>query len=147
MATDRKATARWHGDLLSGAGTVTLDTTGTCGEVAVSWASRTGDPAGRTSPEELLAAAHSACFSMALSNLLAQRGTPPESLETSAVATFDTEGGAHISRVALSVRGTVPGIDEDGFRQVADAAKDGCPVSKALSGNVSVTVDAVLAGS
>jgi lipoyl-dependent peroxiredoxin len=144
MPADRKATTVWKGDLSSGGGTTTLDTTGLAGELPVSWPSRTEDPGGRTSPEELIAAAHSACYSMALSKALADGGHTPERLETSAVATFDTSGGPHISGVALTVRGRVPGIGDDEFRQAAEAAKDGCPVSQALAGNVPITVDASL---
>ena len=145
MATDRKASTVWTGDLKSGKGKTSLDTTGLATDLPVSWPSRTEDPGGQTSPEELIAAAHSACYSMALSNVLAQAGTPPEQLETSAVVTFDTEGGPHISKVALTVRGTVPDADADAFADAAAKAKDGCPVSKALAGNVDITVDATLA--
>lgn len=144
MPADRKATTVWKGDLSSGGGTTTLDTTGLAGELPVSWPSRTEDPGGRTSPEELIAAAHSACYSMALSKALADGGHTPERLETSAVATFDTSGGPHISGVALTVRGSVPGIGDDEFRRAAEAAKDGCPVSQAIAGNVPITVDASL---
>ncbi|MGH3664938.1 MAG: OsmC family peroxiredoxin [Egibacteraceae bacterium] len=145
MATDRKATTQWQGDLKSGGGSVSLDTTRVAGPLQVSWPSRAAEPGGQTSPEELIAAAHSACYSMALSNLLDQQGHAPEALETSAVVTFDTDGGAHISGVALTVRGTVPGIDAGAFAEAAQAAKDGCPVSKALAGNVAITLDASLA--
>ncbi|HEY8338998.1 MAG TPA: OsmC family peroxiredoxin [Egibacteraceae bacterium] len=145
MATDRKATTVWTGDLFSGKGTTTFDSSGLASDLPVSWPSRTEEPGGQTSPEELIAAAHSACFSMALSNILAKAGTPPERLETSATVTFDTEGGPHISKIALTVRGTVPGADADAFAEAANAAKDGCPVSKALAGNVEMTVEATLA--
>ncbi len=144
MATDRKATTQWKGDLFSGSGTVTLESSDT-GSFDVSWPSRAEQPEGRTSPEELIAAAHSSCFSMALSGALAKDGTPPETLETSAVVTFSLDGGPHISKVALTVRGSVPGLDADGFAKAAEGAQDGCPVSKALAGNVEMTVDATLA--
>jgi osmotically inducible protein OsmC len=144
MATDRKATTVWTGDLKSGMGTTTLDTSGLGGQLQVSWPSRSESAAGQTSPEELIAAAHASCFSMALSNTLAQNGNPPERLDTSAVVTFDLTGGPHISRVALTVRGTVPGIDAADFEKAATAAKDGCAVSKALEGNVDIALDAQL---
>lgn len=145
MATDRKATAVWSGDLPTGKGTAKLESSGLGGELPVSWPSRTEEPGGQTSPEELIAAAHAACYSMALSNVLAQAGTPPEKLETSATVTFDLHGGPHISKVALTVRGTVPGADADAFADAAGKAKDGCPVSKALAGNVEISVEPTLA--
>jgi osmotically inducible protein OsmC len=144
MGTDRKASTVWTGDLKSGSGTTVLDTSGQGGQLAVSWPSRTEEPGGQTSPEELIAAAHASCYSMALSNTLAQGGNPPERLDTSAVVTFDLAGGPHISRVALTVRGTVPGLEPEEFMKAAEAAKDGCPVSKALAGNVEITLDASL---
>lgn len=144
MATDRKATTVWQGDLDSGSGKTSLDTTGVAGPFDVSWAARTGDPGGKTSPEELLAAAHASCFSMALSKALTDNGTTPERLETSAVATFSTDGGAHVAGVRLTVRGSVPGASEDDFRKAAEVAKDNCPVSKVMAGNVPVELDAQL---
>jgi lipoyl-dependent peroxiredoxin len=144
--TDRKGTAIWQGDLKSGKGEVTLATTHLAENLPVSWPSRTEDPNGQTSPEELIAAAHAACFSMALSNVLASEGNTPERLESSAVASFGRKGeGFGITGIALSVRGTVPGLDEDGFRQAAENAKTACPVSQALAGNVDITLDAQLA--
>jgi lipoyl-dependent peroxiredoxin len=145
MATDRKATAQWNGDLMSGQGTVSLDTSGVAGPLDVSWPSRAEDASGRTSPEELIAAAHATCYSMAFSNILAKAGHAPERLDTSAVVTFSLEGGAHISKVALTVRGTVPGITDEDFLSAAQQAKEGCPVSKALAGNVDISLDAALA--
>jgi osmotically inducible protein OsmC len=146
MATDRHASAVWQGDLPSGKGEVTLDSSHLGGTLPVSWPSRTEAPNGRTSPEELIAGAHAACFSMALSNVLAKGGNTPERLETSAVATFGEQGeGFGFTRMALSVRGTVPGISEEAFREAAETAKDNCPVSRALAGNVEITVDARLA--
>ncbi|HVM14879.1 MAG TPA: OsmC family peroxiredoxin [Egibacteraceae bacterium] len=139
MATDRKATTIWQGDLASGSGQTTLDTTNLAGPLDVSWPSRAEEPQGRTSPEELLAAAHSACFSMALSKELADTGNPPERLETSAVVTFQPGTGVTASK--LTVRGTVPGLDADGFTRAALAAKEGCPISQALAGNVDISVD------
>lgn len=145
MGADRKATTQWEGDLKTGGGTVSLDTSGAAGPLQVSWPARAEESGGQTSPEELIAAAHSACFSMALSKALADAGHAPERLETSAVATFSVEGGAHITGVALTVRGSVPGMDADAFQQAANAAKQGCPVSQALAGNVEITLDASLA--
>lgn len=145
MAQIRKATARWQGDLVSGTGTVSAATTSQFRDLAVSWGSRTEDPAGRTSPEELLAAAHAACFSMALSSRLAKNGTPAKTLETTAAVTFDKkEAGWGITTSALTVRGDVPGIDAAKFRALAEDAKENCPVSAALRGNVALSVSAEL---
>ena len=143
MATTRKAATTWRGGLADGQGSVTLQSSG-IGTYDVTWASRSEEPNGKTSPEELIAAAWASCFSMALSNGLAKAGSPPEKLETSAVVTF--QPGTGITKGALSVRGTVPGLDEDGFRQAAEDAKANCPVSKALTGIPEVTLDASLAG-
>jgi osmotically inducible protein OsmC len=144
MATERKADVVWQGDLMNGSGTIQSVTSGAIGPLDVSWPSRSAEPNGQTSPEELIASAWAACFSMALSHGLAQAGNAPEKLETSAVVTF--QPGEGITKGALSVRGTVPGLDEAGFREAAEAAKAGCPVSKALSGIPDVTLDASLAG-
>ena len=143
MATDRHAAVTWSGDLLHGSGTITSVTSGAFGPLDVSWASRTEEPNGRTSPEELIAAAHASCYCMALSHGLAGAGTPPEELQASATVTFVP--GTGITRSALTVVGRVPGADEAGFAAAAQAAKDGCPVSKALTGNVELSVDARLA--
>ena len=143
--TDRKATTIWNGELQSGNGEASLDSSGAAGPLKVSWPSRSEEPNGQTSPEELIAAAHSSCFSMALSGALGKAGTPPERLETSAVVTFSTDGGPHVSKVALTVRGTVPGVSEDDFLKAAEGAKDGCPVSKLMAGNTEITLDASLA--
>lgn len=142
MATTRRATTEWAGSLIDGSGRVTLESSG-LGTYDVTWASRAEDPNGRTSPEELIAAAHSSCFSMALSNALAKAGNAPEKLETSASVTF--QPGEGITGIHLTVVGTVPGIDPDAFQQLAGEAKAGCPVSKALAGT-SITLDASLAG-
>jgi osmotically inducible protein OsmC len=145
MATERRAHTTWEGDLMSGSGTVTLGS-GATGPQQVSWRARTELPGGATSPEELIAAALSSCFSMAFSNGLAQAGTPPTKLETDAVTTFDrTEEGYRITKIELTVRGQVEGGDEQRFREEAEKAKDGCPVSQALKGNVELSVDASLA--
>ncbi|HYJ68418.1 MAG TPA: OsmC family peroxiredoxin [Nocardioidaceae bacterium] len=141
MATTRTANAHWEGSLLDGAGTVSLDSSG-LGKYDVTWAARTEEPNGKTSPEELIAAAHSACFSMALSHGLAGAGTPPQALDTRADVTF--QAGEGITGIALTVRGRVDGIDNAAFVEAAEAAKVGCPVSQALTG-ATVTLDAALA--
>ena len=140
MATSRTAKAHWEGALQDGAGTVTLESSG-LGTYDVSWAARTEQPNGKTSPEELIAAAHSACYSMALSNVLGGAGHPPQSLETSAEVTFDPPT---ITGVHLSVVGHVEGIDAEEFAKAAEDAKQNCPVSKALTGTT-ITLDATLA--
>ena len=145
MGTSRKATAVWHGDLLSGSGQVSATTTGLFSDLPVSWPSRTESADGRTSPEELLAAAHAACFSMALSNGLAKGGNEAEHLEVTAEVHFDKlDDGWGVTRSRLTVKGRVPGIDADAFRQAAETAKDGCPISRALKGNVELSVEASL---
>jgi osmotically inducible protein OsmC len=145
MAAERRAETVWEGDLARGSGTFTVGT-GSIGPQEVSWDARTEDPGGKTSPEELLAAAHSSCFSMALSGALARAGTPPRRLETEAVVTFDKVGdGWKVTRSALTVRGDVPNADEQAFRAAAEDAKDNCPISQALKGNVELSVDAALA--
>ncbi len=147
MAAIRRAEATWHGDLLSGSGTVSAATTGVFRDLAVTWASRTEDPAGRTSPEELLAAAHAACFSMALSGGLAKAGHTADRLDVLASVAFDrTQAGWRVASSHLTVRGRVPGIDADTFRAEAEAARDGCPISQALAGNVALSVEATLEG-
>ena len=144
MAAEKRAEVTWEGDLMSGNGTIERVGSGAFGPLGVSWAARTGEgQAEFTSPEELIAAAHAACFSMALSNLLAEAGTPPERLSVSAVVTFVPGTGITASR--LDVEGRVPGISEDAFREAAERAKDGCPVSGALKGNVELSVTARLA--
>jgi osmotically inducible protein OsmC len=143
MATDRHAEVTWKGDLTGGSGTIDSVGTGAFGPLDVSWAARAEDPtAGRTSPEELLAAAHASCFSMALAGGLAKGGNPPERLSTSATVTFVP--GTGITKIALTVRGAVPGLDEAGFREAAEGAKANCPVSKALAGVPEITLDAGL---
>lgn len=143
MATERTAEVTWRGSLLDGAGTIDRVGSGSFGPLDVTWASRAEEPAGRTSPEELIAAAHAACYSMALSHQLAQNGTPPDELATRATVTFVP--GTGITKVALSVRAAVPGIGEPAFRELAEAAKSGCPVSQALAGVPEITLDATLA--
>jgi osmotically inducible protein OsmC len=140
MATTRRASVHWEGSLMKGAGRVTMDSSG-LGTYDVTWASRAEDPQGRTSPEELIAAAHSACFSMALSHALSQAGHEPEALDTTAAVTF--QPGEGITGIVLTVRGAVPGLSADEFADAAEGAKAGCPVSKALAGTT-ITLDASL---
>lgn len=129
MPTTRRASTKWTGSLLEGTGTVTFDSSG-IGSYDVTWPSRAEEPGGRTSPEELIAAAHSACFSMALSHGLSQAGTPPTSLRTRAEVDF--QPGTGITGIRLFVSGEVPGLDAAGFAAAAQQAKEGCPVSQAL---------------
>jgi osmotically inducible protein OsmC len=142
MAADRTANVTWSGSLLEGSGRIESVGSGSFGPLDVTWASRTEEPGGRTSPEELIAAAHAACFSMAFSHALAQAGSPPERLETSATVTFVP--GTGITKSALTVRGTVPGMDEAAFREAAEGAKVNCPVSQALAAVPEITLDASL---
>jgi osmotically inducible protein OsmC len=142
VATERNATVAWTGDLMSGSGVIGQVGSGAFGPLDVSWTARAEESNGKTSPEELIAAAWAACFAMALSHGLAQGGTPPETLATSATVTF--QPGEGIVKGALTVTGTVPGLDADGFQAAAETAKDNCPVSKALSGVPEVTLDASL---
>jgi len=141
MPTTRTATTVWEGTLFEGAGKVTLESSG-LGTYDVSWPSRAEEPNGKTSPEELIAAAHSSCFSMAFSNGLAQNETPATSLTTSAAV--ELTPGTGITGITLTVRGEVPGIDDATFKRLAEEAKAGCPVSQALAG-VDITLDAALA--
>ena len=142
MATDRTANVTWQGDLASGGGTIDSVTSGVFGGLGVSWATRSEEPNGQTSPEELIAAAWASCFSMALSGGLGRAGTPPETLAVSATVTLQPSEG--IIKGAIKVRGTVPGLDADGFQAAAEGAKANCPVSKALAGIPEVTLDAEL---
>lgn len=140
MALDSTASVRWEGDLMSGAGTATL-ASGASGPLAVDWKARSEEHGGKTSPEELIAAAHASCFSMALSGALARGGTPPASLDVKATATFVP--GTGITGMRLVLSGDVPGLSAEGFAEVANTAKENCPVSKALAGNVPVTLEIV----
>ena len=145
MAAVRQAHATWNGDLVSGKGVVSANTSRAFTELPVSWAARTESSDGRTSPEELVAAAHAGCFAMALSFGLGQGGTPPQQLDVTAAVTFDkVDEGWRVISSALTVRGRVPGIDGAGFLRAAEAAKDGCPISVALKGNVELSVEATL---
>jgi lipoyl-dependent peroxiredoxin len=131
MATDRTAEVTWHGDLMSGSGRIDSVSSGAIGGLDVDWLARSEDAESKTSPEELIAAAHASCFSMALSNGLGQAGHAPEELKTSATVTF--QPGEGITKIALQVTGRVPGLDDDAFQQAAQTAKENCPVSKALA--------------
>lgn len=147
MAAIRRAEATWSGDLQTGSGAVSAVTSGAFAELPVSWAARTETADGRTSPEELVAAAHAACFSMAFSNELAKAGHAPDRLDVSAQVTFDKgDAGWRVTTSALTVEGRVTGMAAAEFERLARAAKDGCPVSKALAGNVELSVKATLAG-
>ncbi|MFD4372259.1 OsmC family protein [Streptomyces sp. NPDC058486] len=140
MATTRHAHTVWQGDLLKGSGVVSLDSSG-LGSYDVSWPARSEEPNGKTSPEELIAAAHSSCFSMALSHALAGAGNPPTRLETKADVTF--QPGEGITGIHLTVRGEVPGLDAGQFQEAAEGAKKNCPVSQALTGTT-ITLTAEL---
>jgi len=140
---DRTAHVTWTGSLIEGAGKITSVGSGAFGPLDVTWESRTEDSGGRTSPEELIAAAHAACFSMALSHGLAQAGTPPDKLDVDATVTFVP--GTGITKSALTVRAVVPGIDEPAFLHAAQDAKENCPVSKALAAVPEITLEASLA--
>ena len=142
MATTRTAQTVWNGDLMSGAGNTTLDSSG-LGTFDVTWKARAESAEGKTSPEELIAAAHSACFSMAFSNALAQAGHTAEEINTKADVTF--QPGTGITGSHLTVNARIPGMSEDEFQRLADEAKTGCPVSAALTG-VKITLEATLAG-
>jgi osmotically inducible protein OsmC len=144
MAAMRRAEVTWRGDLMSGAGTIDSVGSGAIGGLEVTWIARSeDDPLGRTSPEELIAAAHASCISMALSHALAQAGNTPERLHVTAESSFVP--GTGITAMALTVEGRVPGVDEAAFQEAAEQAKENCPVSKALAGNVEITLDARLA--
>jgi lipoyl-dependent peroxiredoxin len=144
VATDRKAEVTWRGDLMKGSGRIDSVTSGALGGLDVSWSARSEKPNGLTSPEELIAAAHATCFSMALSNGLAQAGHAPEELKTSATVTF--QPGEGITRIVLDVAGRVPGLDEAAFEQAAKQAKENCPVSKALAGVSEISLSSRLQG-
>jgi osmotically inducible protein OsmC len=139
---DSTASVTWSGSLLEGGGTIERVGSGVFGGLPITWDARTGEEGGKTTPEELIAAAHASCYSMALSHGLAQGGNPPDRLETSATVTFVP--GTGITKIALTVRGSVPGIDEEAFDAAAQDAVENCPVSKALAAVPEITVDASL---
>lgn len=145
MAATRTATVTWSGSLAAGDGTVTAGSSGTFADLPVSWSSRTEEPEGRTSPEELLAAAHASCFAMALAGALGRAGTPPDHVHVSATVTFDKVGDAWtVTRSELDVVGTVPGMSSADFDAAAEQTKVNCPISRALAGNVELVVSATL---
>jgi osmotically inducible protein OsmC len=145
MAVERTASATWEGDLMSGSGEVSTQS-GAVSHALVKWSSRAEQADENTSPEELIAAAHASCVLMALANVLAQGGTPPGRLESEATSTFDkTADGFRLTTMRLSIRGEVDGLDDEAFSRAAEEAKENCPVSQALKGNVDVSVEASLA--
>jgi osmotically inducible protein OsmC len=145
MAVEHTANASWSGDLMGGSGSFSLGS-GAARDVGITWRARAEDASAGTSPEELLAGALASCFSMALSAGLSRAGTPPTRIDTDAVASFELgDAGPRVSKIALTVRGQVDGVDEAGFREAAEGAKVNCPVSKAFAGNVEITLDAALA--
>lgn len=145
MEINRHAEVTWSGSLIEGSGTINYVSSGAFSRLPVTWASRTEGHNGRTSPEELIAAAHASCFAMALSSRLAKNGTPADKLDVKGVITFAKgDAGWGIARSTLTVRGSVPGIDGATFAELAEDAKANCPVSQALKGNVELVVDAAL---
>ena len=145
MSVVRHAAATWSGNLATGSGTVSAISSEAFSSLPISWSARTETSDGLTSPEELVAAAHAACFSMALSAGLGRAGTPPESLDVTAAVTFDKlEPGWRIVSSALTVRGRVPGLSSADFEAAAEAAKDGCPISNALDPSIALSVEATL---
>lgn len=144
MATaERRAEVVWRGDLFKGSGTFDLASSGAAQDLPVTWASRTERHDGKTSPEELITAAHASCYAMALSNVLAQMGNEPEELNISAVCTFDVDQ-VKVTKMVLDVRGRVPGLDAEGFQSAAEQGEEGCPISNALRGNVDIQLNASL---
>ena len=144
---ERKATAVWEGSLIEGNGRVTADTTGIFKDQAITWKARTESANGKTSPEELMAAAHASCYAMAFSNTLAQAGTPADQLQVTATVGFHPKaggGGFEITYSNLEVRGRVPGLDQAAFEQAAREGERGCPVSNALRNNVQINLTATL---
>jgi lipoyl-dependent peroxiredoxin len=147
MPQVRRGTAHWSGDLLAGGGAVSAATTGVFTEQAITWRARTEAAEGKTSPEELLAAAHAACYSMAVSNDLSKAGHVPERVDVTVDVTADkTDAGWTVLSSAITLRARVPGCDAATFQAQADAAKSGCPISRAISGSVEITLDATLEG-
>jgi osmotically inducible protein OsmC len=145
MHTESTARTSWQGTLARGSGTTSL-ASGATTPLEVSWAARTESTAGTTSPEELIAAAHASCYAMAFAHELAEAGATPENLDVSVTVTFElVDDAPTVTRSALTVRGGVGNIDAATFAKLATAAKEGCPVSRALKGNVEITLDAALA--
>jgi lipoyl-dependent peroxiredoxin len=147
MSAIRRAEATWSGALTTGSGAVSAVSSGAFSSLPVTWAARTESSDGRTSPEELVAAAHAACFAMALSGALGRAGATPERLDVSAEVTFDKlDAGWRVVSSALTVHGVVPGMSKEDFMAAAEATRDGCPISVALAGNVALSVEATLEG-
>ena len=145
MAATRTATVTYSGTLADGEGTVSAGSSGTFADIPVSWSTRTEEPGGLTSPEELLAAAHASCFAMALANGLGRAGTPPDHVHVSATVTFDkVDDKWTVTRSELDVVGSVPGVSDADFDAHAENTKDNCPISRALVGNVELSVSATL---
>jgi osmotically inducible protein OsmC len=145
MAAKRSAEVVWENDLMKGSGTITKVGSGALSDLPVTWASRTEQPGGKTSPEELLAAAHASCYAMAFSAALGRNNTPPERLRVHAESTFDRVGqGFKVTTMELSVSGKVPGLDEQKFREIAESAENGCPISNALRNNVEIKLNVTL---
>ena len=142
---ERQAHTLWEGPLIGGMGDTELASSG-IGRYPVTWAARTESPEGKTSPEELLAAAHATCYAMAFSHALAQAGNAPERLHVTSTVSFEPKegGGFAVTRSALEVDGVVPGLDQEGFQRAAEEAEKGCPVSNAIRGNVDISVKATL---
>jgi lipoyl-dependent peroxiredoxin len=146
MATvEREATCIWEGDLASGQGTVS-GASGALSDIDMTFARRTGDPEGHTSPEELIAAAHAGCYAMSLTNLLKKGGNTVERLTVKATCSLGVDGGLKLTAMDLDVTGQVPGIDQSGFEEAAREAEGACPVSNALRGNLDIRVQATLEG-
>ncbi len=143
---ERRATVVWNGQLTDGSGMLNLESSGALHAAPITWASRTEQANGKTSPEELLAAAHASCFAMAFAATLARQKTPPQRLSVAAVCALDRQegGGFRVSTMTLEVRGAVQGLDQAGFAAAAQTAEQGCPISNALRGNVEVRVNATL---
>jgi osmotically inducible protein OsmC len=145
MAETRHATATWSGSLTEGSGMLQYVSSGSVARLPLTWSSRTESHEGRTSPEELLAAAHASCFAMAFSNQLNRNGTPPAKVDVRVEVTADKrEAGWTVLSSAITTTGVVPGIDDAKFQELASAAKDGCPISRAIKGNVELSVKATL---
>jgi osmotically inducible protein OsmC len=143
---DRSATASWNGTLAEGGGTVSLTTSGVLRDAAISWRARTAQSEGQTSPEEMLAGAHAACFAMAFTNTLVKAGHQPQGVDVTATCSFEQgDGGWSVTRMHLEAEATVPGIDDAAYQDLAAQAKASCPISRAIANNVEISLDARLA--
>jgi osmotically inducible protein OsmC len=143
---ERRAEVTWEGNLIEGSGRLSLASSGILKDQPVTWAARTEQPGGKTSPEELLAAAHASCYAMAFSATLARQGTPPTRLHVTAVCSLDRKegGGVQVTTMDLGVRGVVPGLDQAGFEEAARQGEQGCPISNAIRNNVQIRLTAQL---